>query len=123
MVDGRTARTDRKRTEVAERVRQLRRLRGITAAQLSERAQLSTSYISQLERGRVHRPAEYALERIAKVLGVEAAELITLAGYVDMESVLEGVEPSLIASARMAPPEVQREFARLLAMYGDAAKK
>lgn len=62
-------------TEVGRRVRHLRRRQGQTLVQVADRASLSHSYISQVERG-VTRPSMESLHRIALALGTSAQALL-----------------------------------------------
>ena len=51
------------------KIRQLRRRRGLTQAELAKRAALSWIYIAKLESGDRVAPSLTALERIARALG------------------------------------------------------
>lgn len=61
---------------LGKRVRQLRRARGLTLAQLGAAARLSHGFLSQVERDRA-RPSMSTLEDIATALGVGVADLVT----------------------------------------------
>lgn len=60
---------------MGERVKYLRKIRGLTQQQLAEMTQLSQSYISAIEQGDKI-PTLYTLDEIARVLGVESVELV-----------------------------------------------
>lgn len=60
----------------------LRRHRGLTQAQLADRADCSTASISQWERG-IHTPYRRTVRRLAKHLGTSAEWLLGLDGAVD----------------------------------------
>lgn len=60
--------------DVGERLRAIRRMRRATLKTVAERAQLSESFLSQLERGRANASVA-SLRRIAGALGVHVADL------------------------------------------------
>lgn len=60
--------------DVGERLRAIRRLRRATLKTVAERAQLSESFLSQVERGRANASVA-SLQRIAGALGVHVADL------------------------------------------------
>ena len=62
--------------KLGEVVQQLREARGMTQAQLAERAQLSVSFVSILEGGQSSNdPTPAILGRLARTLGVTLAKL------------------------------------------------
>src|SRR5262245_6885901 len=60
--------------DVGERLRAIRRLRRVTLKTVAERADLSESFLSQVERGRANASVA-SLKRIAAALGVNVADL------------------------------------------------
>ncbi len=62
---------------VAWNVRRLRVLRGISSEALAAQADVDRAYVSRIERA-VANPTIDILERIARVLGVEMAELFAI---------------------------------------------
>ncbi|HEY5873528.1 MAG TPA: XRE family transcriptional regulator [Gaiellaceae bacterium] len=62
------------RVDVGERLRAIRRLRRATLKTVAERAELSESFLSQVERGRANASVG-SLKRIAAALGVNVADL------------------------------------------------
>ena len=62
------------RVDVGERLRAIRRLRRATLRTVAERADLSESFLSQVERGRANASVA-SLKRIAAALGVSVADL------------------------------------------------
>jgi transcriptional regulator with XRE-family HTH domain len=63
-------------------VRQLRRERGETLAQLAGRVPMSPSNLSRLELGKQGPPSDEAIESLAKALGAEPQALLQAAGRV-----------------------------------------
>lgn len=61
---------------VGARIRQLRRLRGVTQGELVRRSGLQASYLSKVENG-VVLPGLVNLDRIARSLRVSLADLVT----------------------------------------------
>jgi len=62
------------RVDVGERLRAIRRLRRLTLKTVADRADLSESFLSQVERGRANASVA-SLKRIAAALGVNVADL------------------------------------------------
>jgi len=62
------------RVDVGDRLRAIRRLRRATLKTVAERADLSESFLSQVERGRANASVA-SLQRIAAALGVNVADL------------------------------------------------
>jgi PAS domain S-box-containing protein len=68
-----------------ERVRELRRARGLTQRDLAKRASISYAYVSKLETGSMSPPRHKVIQTLAKILGAtdkETDELFGLAGKI-----------------------------------------
>lgn len=65
------------RIQFAKRLKGLRAEKKLTQEELAKRTNLSTSFISNLERG-LNAPSFESLERLAKALGVSVRELFDL---------------------------------------------
>ena len=61
---------------LGEVLRELREARGLTQAQLAERAQVALSYVTVIEAGHETNPSRQILQRIARALGVPAKRLL-----------------------------------------------
>jgi transcriptional regulator with XRE-family HTH domain len=61
-------------------LRKLRRERGLTLEQLAQRIPMSASNLSRVELGSQGPPADEVIERIAKALDVDTAQLLAAAG-------------------------------------------
>jgi len=59
---------------LGKRIREIRKARNLTIAQLAEATNLSTNFIGSIERG-IRSPAIDTLERIARVLRVKVEDL------------------------------------------------
>jgi transcriptional regulator with XRE-family HTH domain len=64
------------REVLALNLRKLRRARGLSQEELAHRAEIDRTYISSLERS-VYGAGIDVVDRLARVLGVEAADLLT----------------------------------------------
>jgi transcriptional regulator with XRE-family HTH domain len=62
--------------QLAERVRQLRELRGLTQAQLADRAQITHGYVTVIEAGQQRLPPRGIIARLARALGVTEKRLM-----------------------------------------------
>ena len=61
---------------LGQRIKQLRKSRGLSQEDLAEKASISAKYLSDLERGK-RNPTFSTAEKIAEGLGVDLARLIT----------------------------------------------
>jgi transcriptional regulator with XRE-family HTH domain len=89
--------------DVGERLRAIRKLRRVTLRTIAERAELSESFLSQVERGRANASIG-SLKRIAAALGVNVADLF---------------EPS----GRRSAPRVLRRESRPTLKFGTLGQK
>ena len=78
---------DSARVDVGDRLRAIRRLRRATLKTVADRAELSESFLSQVERGRANASIA-SLKRIAAALGVNVADLFEPNGSVVRPRVL-----------------------------------
>lgn len=60
---------------LGEIVRELREAKGLTQAQLAEKAQIALSYVTVLEAGNQRNLPRQILQRLARALGVPAKRL------------------------------------------------
>jgi transcriptional regulator with XRE-family HTH domain len=89
-----------------DRVRELRRLRGLTQQKLAERLSVSLSYISKVENARLNvgdYPSESFVLKLAEALNAEADELLLLTDRVP-EALLRRIQER---------PEAFRELAAM----------
>lgn len=100
--------------EVGERIRALRKARGLTLVQLGEAAALSNSFLSQVERGHAV-TSMTSLERIGRALGVGIVELLAQADGqrpVDRSGDPRGLSSRMLLNAHDAPFHVMEFSAR-----------
>lgn len=62
--------------KIGENIHNIRRMRGLTLSELADRAQISKSYLSNIERNVNRNPSVQIVEKIAIVLGVDFRTLI-----------------------------------------------
>ena len=70
-----------------ERLRSLRRERGFTQEEVALRAEITTSYYGQLERGSAN-PSVAMLEKICAVMGISISDIFT-----EADTNLLGIDP------------------------------
>jgi len=68
--------TDTIRKKLGERIRELRKIAGLTQEELGEKAELNYKFIGQLERGQVNVSLD-SIVRIADALGVKIGDLFS----------------------------------------------
>ncbi|MFB7138213.1 helix-turn-helix domain-containing protein [Gottfriedia sp. NPDC056225] len=61
---------------IGKNINKIRKKRGLTLTQLAEQANISKSYLSNIEREINDNPSIHVMEKISKVLGVELKNLI-----------------------------------------------
>lgn len=96
-------------------IRHQRQLAKMSLRQLSELAQVSNPYLSQIERG-LHEPSVRVVRSIAKALNVSAEELLERAGMLDDSddtSSIPAAEAAIVADPELTPEQKDA----LLAVY------
>ncbi len=93
---------------LGEQVRKRRKEKGIAAAELARRANISKGYLSEIESGQAPKPSGEILMRLADSLGTTIADLLGK----DVRPVSRGVPPSLRQFARDA--ELPEQDVRML---------
>jgi transcriptional regulator with XRE-family HTH domain len=68
--------TDKERKSLADRLEQLRKAAGLNQQELADKAGLSMSVVSQIERGKKLDPRVSTIEALADALGVSVDELL-----------------------------------------------
>lgn len=63
-------------TMIGENIQRIRKMRGLTLSELAERAQISKSYLSNIERNLNQNPSVQIVEKVAQVLGVDFRTLL-----------------------------------------------
>ncbi|QHZ50458.1 helix-turn-helix domain-containing protein [Paenibacillus larvae] len=69
-----------------DKLRDLRKLKGYTIRELSDRSGVSTAYISQLENGNRGIPSPEVLMKLSEGLNISYEELMEIAGYLQTSS-------------------------------------
>jgi transcriptional regulator with XRE-family HTH domain len=81
--------------------------------QLSDLAQVSNPYLSQIERG-LHEPSVRVVRSIARALNVSAEELLDQAGMLDEQDVVDGITEQVI---RQDPKLTDAQKEALISVY------
>lgn len=87
-----------------EKLRKLRKEKGLSIRKLSELSGVAHSYLSQVETGKRGTPKVETLEKIATGLNVPSIDLHFLAGYID------GFELQMIKNEEYQKEEIERSI-------------
>lgn len=101
---------------VGSTIRRIRHSRRLRLVDVAERAELSHSFLSQLERGLV-RPSMVSLDRIARALGVSQVELLSSAAVSPTQTT---VLPAVLRHGDGMRGAIADGEARVLTMAGGA---
>lgn len=114
---------------LAKTLRQRRILLGLTAQEMSERAEISWSHLMRIERDE-RRPSGTVLHKLSPVLDIPEAELLRLAGYLSAETEhadcavpschLDPIVAQLLAKE---PVELQRQVLAMKVVARDIFEK
>ncbi len=66
---------------LAEELRRLRRIRGVTLREVEDKTKISNAYLSQLENGKAENPSPHILHKLAGFYGAPYEFLMEAAGY------------------------------------------
>ncbi len=108
------------------RLREVRDRRDRSLADVAGEAEISSAYLQKLEAGGVKQPSPNILYKLAKVLEVDYAELMRLAGYVtptDSRAKKRRNELTYALSSEPLTNEEAQELARYLDWYRDRKKR
>lgn len=114
--------------DFGERLRELRKHRGLSQRDLAGLVGIDFTYLSKIEVGRMDPPSEAVIRKLAQSLGADADELINLAGKVpkELKAVLgenpQAVELLRVLSERRLPEETYQEMLKLAQQWADAAE-
>jgi transcriptional regulator with XRE-family HTH domain len=91
------------------RLRQLRRAAKLTQREVAQRIPMSAANLSRLENGEQGPPSEETIERLARALDTDPAELLTLAGRAGRPASSDAI----LREVRQLRAEVKDGFARV----------
>jgi XRE family transcriptional regulator of biofilm formation len=103
---------------IGKNISNIRKQRGFTLSELSERTGISKSYLSNIERSLKQNPSIHVMERIASVLNVDLKTLLKISMDVEIKDNLEkewldfisDLEKSGIDKARIQDYKIVIEF-------------
>ncbi len=91
--------------KLAEELRRIRGIRGISLRKIEDITKISNAYLSQLETGKAENPSPAVLFKLAKVLDVPYESLMEAAGYLkppepksSSPKRLSGIEAALLSA-------------------------
>lgn len=117
MVDERVQEQPAHEETIGSRIRRYRADAGLTPTELAEKAQISKSYLSELEGGADGRPSADTLYKIAGALGVAMSDLL---GRPILIQPASERPPTLLAFAREAQlPEADVEMLASIRFRGE----
>ena len=100
---------------LGRRVRELRKRKRLTQAELAEKAGIDPKYIGQIERGETN-PTVRLLANIAQALDISLAELFTFPQEVREE---EFEDIRVLDIVRDKPPEMRKMMLRIIKVMSD----
>lgn len=116
------------RSDIGQIIKQRRVMIPMTLQELSHAAGVSSSHLGRIERGERF-PSAHILRKIAKPLGFEEAELLTLGDFLSPQpaAVIENtsgrrLDPYVSAVLSEESVEVQRTVVTILAVMKNMAK-
>ena len=117
--------TKTKSEHFGARVRRLREERKITLRKFAEKAEISPTYLSKVERDEFPPPGEEAVRRIADILGEDPDELLALAGKVasDLPEIIQRQPRAMATFLRAAKGLSAQEIEKLTKQAQDIRKR
>ena len=85
-------------SKIGERVREIRKAKGLSLGQVGLRSGIDRTYISRIESGKVANPSHDTLSKVAQGLGIVVSEL-----FVKGKEPLPGVKGPRMAEEELAP--------------------
>jgi transcriptional regulator with XRE-family HTH domain len=86
-------------SRLAEELRAVRKLRGVSLAAVAGPAKISVAYLQKLESGVAKNPSPRVLMRLAEVLDCSYERLMELADYVPARASSSGGKPTFLEAA------------------------
>ena len=116
------------RSDLGRVLKQRRVMMPLTLGELAASASVSSSHLGRIERGERF-PSAHILRKIAKPLGFEEAELLTLGGFLSPQPSAEvdrhsagQVDPYVASVLSQEPVEVQRAVTTILIVMKSMVK-
>jgi len=114
--------TEENRNDLGKMLKRRRISLRLGLKEVADRSCVSSSYLGRIERGERF-PSGQVLRKVAKPLGYEEAELLTLGGYLSREPSAavekpgrERLDPYVVTILSQEPMEVQRAVITILSM-------
>jgi transcriptional regulator with XRE-family HTH domain len=113
-------------TELGQRLREVRDLRGRSLADVAAAAEISPAYLQKLESAGVKQPSPNVLYKLAEALDLDYPELMRLAGYVappTAQGAKRENELTYALSSEALTDDEAQELARYLDWYRDRKRR
>ena len=101
-------------TRLGDKIRELRKSKGLTLEQLGEATGSSKSYIWELENRNPPRPSVEKISKIAAVLGVTADYL---ANETESSPTADVVDTAFFRKYQQMPPETKKKIQQLIEVW------
>ena len=75
---------------IGRKIKEIRKRKGLTLTQVAEKANISKSYLSNIERDVNHNPSIHIIKKLAMVLEVDVRDLLNLKKTKAVETQLDG---------------------------------
>jgi transcriptional regulator with XRE-family HTH domain len=117
-------------TGLAEELRRIRGIRGVSLRDVEKATDISNAYLSQLENGNATKPSPHILHKLAEFYDIPYLSLMRAAGYL-RQSQTTGEEPSaptsiqtLLMSAKLTDEETEKvaDFIQFLRIQSKKGK-
>lgn len=103
-------------TMIGEKIRELRKAKGLTLDQLADASGSSKSYIWEIENKPVSRPSAEKLKRIADCLDTTVEFLLDSSGEVGKE---DAADARFYRKYQSMPPNTKERIQKMLDIWGD----
>jgi cytoskeletal protein RodZ len=120
-----TVANEPKQKKFGAHIRALREAQEISLRKFADRAQISPTYLSKVERDEFPPPGEEAVRRIAEILGEDPDELLALAGKVasDLPGIIQQQPRAMATFLRAASGLSATDLEKLARRADDLRKK
>ncbi|EDT74777.1 helix-turn-helix domain-containing protein [Clostridium butyricum] len=102
---------------IGTRIAELRKLKGIKLCDLAEQAEISKSYLSNLENNRKENPSPAVLEKIASVLKVNVSDFFNETPIEDKLSFLEDDMKILFSKAQKLSKSDRQKVLKMIEIF------
>lgn len=102
---------------VGSKIKEIRKLKGLTISSLAEKAQISKGYVSDIEKGVKENPSTDVLERIANALEIRVSDLFDESPLDDKLDLLEEDMKILFSKAKKLSKEDRLKVLKMMEIF------